>query len=216
VLTVAFVLRSGGDYRPEHVARLADGVKRHLGIKHQLVCLSDMDVGSAVDRVIPLRHGWPGWWSKLELFSPGTFGGPVLYLDLDTIAVGRLGDIAVGHRFTVLRNFWAAERIGSGVMAWDWDLSAIYAAFLEAPERFMREYRTTERWGDQGFIRFNAPIMPELWQERHPGKVVSFKLHCRPLQRVPAGARIVAFHGQPRPWEMTPRQRQWFEARAAA
>jgi hypothetical protein len=218
MLTVACVLKSGGDYWPEHVQALRDGVERNLSLAHRFVCLTDMEVDC---ERLPLRNGWPGWWSKLELFD-GRLEGSVVYLDLDTIVVGSLDEIAIGHRFTVLRNFWAEvygehDRIGSGLMAWDCDLSAIYHAFAAEPERFIREYKTRAKWGDQGFIKDHTPVEPERWQDKHPGKVVSFKKHVRPAGRVPVGAAIVAFHGQPRPFDLSMRQRAWFqEAMVAA
>lgn len=160
--------------------------------------------------MIPLRHDWPKWWPKIELFHPD-MPRPVLFADLDTIICGPLDDVALGHQFTVLENFWHKDRIGSGMMAWDCDLSAIYTAFAQAPARFMREYVTQERWGDQGFIKAHSPVEPERWQRKHPGKVVSYKHHCRPGVNpkmsiigkpvIPAGASVVCWHGQPRPWK---------------
>lgn len=210
-LTVACVLRSGGDYKPAHVAHLRDGVRRHLKMAHRFVCLTDLSVDC---QMIPLRNNWPGWWSKIELFHPDLRTlGPVLFFDLDTVIVGPLDGLALGHSFTVLENFWHADRIGSGMMAWNADLSAIYDAFARAPYRFIREYRASEKWGDQGFIKDHAPVEPERWQRKHPGKIVSYKMHCRPgvdrmsptagSPRVPPAASVVCFHGKPRPWITT-------------
>jgi hypothetical protein len=196
MLTFACVLRSGGDYTPAHVAHLRDSVARHLKMPHRFVCLSDVDV--PCER-IALIHNWSGWWSKIELFRPCIFEGPVMFADLDTIAVGSMDDLALGHRFTVLSNFWSADRIGSGLMAWNMDASSIYHAFLRGPERFMREYRTTEKWGDQGFIFAHAPTAFDRWQRKFPGRIVSWKMHCK-NERVPGTASIVCFHGKPRPW----------------
>jgi hypothetical protein len=200
MLTVACVLKSGGDYKPSHVLALRDGVARNLTLPHSFVCLSDMKVSC---ETIPLLRGWPGWFSKLELFRPGIFEGPVVYWDLDTIIVGSLDPIALGHKFTVLENFWRPDRIGSGMMAWDCDLSKIYTDFLGNPDRFISLYRTPEKWGDQAFIKDHTPVRPELWQRKFPGKVVSYKIHCRDKGRVPDGASVICHHGQPRPWHVT-------------
>lgn len=206
MLTVACVLRSGGEFKPSHVAHLRDGVARNLRMAHRFVCLTDMSVDC---EMVPLRNNWPKWWPKLELFHPD-MPRPVLYFDLDTLTVGELNSIALGHRFTVLENFWAQDRIGSGMMAWDCDLSSIYNAFAKAPQRFMREYVTQEKWGDQGFIKAHTPVEPERWQRKHPGKVVSYKGHCRPgvpmkspaivPPYIPEGASVICYHGKPRPW----------------
>lgn len=205
MLTVACVLKSGGEFKPSHVAHLRDGVRRHLRMPHQFLCLSDVAVDC--DR-LPLPN-LPKWWGKICLFHPD-IPKPILYLDLDSLVVGPLDDIALGHRFTVLENFWHPDKIGSGMMAWDADLSAIYRSFSKSPTRFIREYVTAEKWGDQAFIKAHTPIEPERWQRKHPGKVVSYKGHCRPgvpmrsgavvPPFVPEGASVIAFHGKPRPW----------------
>lgn len=220
-VTVACVLKSGPEYRVEHVLALAAGVRRHLSLEHRFVCLTDLDRQAFDPRpyrfpgfsgrferepylgieVVPLHHRWPGWWSKIELCRGDLFDGPVFYADLDTVIVGRLDDLVLGHRFTVLRNFWSDKRIGSGLMAWDTDLSAIYERFARNAPAFMAEYVTTERWGDQGFIRFNSPVPFDCWQSVAPGRVVSYKKHVVPNGgKIPDGASVIAFHGQPRPW----------------
>lgn len=197
MLTVACVLKSGGDYKPSHVAALRDGVARNLQPSHRFVCLTDMKVEC---EALPL-DGWPGWFSKISLFKAGQFEGPVLYFDLDTIIVGSLDPVALGHKFTVLENFWRPDRIGSGMMAWDCDLSRIYTDFLGNPARFMDQYRTPDKWGDQAFIKDHTPVEPERWQKKFPGKVVSYKMHVRDTGRVPEGAAVCCYHGRPRPWE---------------
>lgn len=226
MLTVVCVLKGGGDYRPEHVHALRDGVARNLTTPHQFVCLTDMAVDC--DHLWLLR-GWPGWWSKMELFD-GRITGPTLYLDLDTIITGPLDEIVIGHTFTVLRNFWAVEynepnRIGSGLMAWDEDLSAIYKTFASKPDHFLCKYKTKggsstfirAHFGDQMFIQHHTPILMERWQDKFPGKVVSFKKHVLPNGGVPKGASICCFHGVPRPWNLKPHERAWFdEVREAA
>lgn len=169
-----------------------------------MVCLTDLprEVEAVGVEAIRLQNDWRGWWSKMNLFKGGLFDGPVFYSDLDAIVVGSLDDLVLGHRFTVLRNFWNEGRIGSGLMAWDADLSAIYERFRLAPEMAMREYVTTERWGDQGFIRAHTPIEPDLWQVKHPGRVISYKKHVIPADGVvPAPACVVCYHGLPRPWQ---------------
>lgn len=212
MVTVACVLKSGGVYTAAHVSALRDAVAQHLSLPHRFVCFADKKVDC---EVIPLTQGWKGWWSKLELFD-GRLTGPVFYLDLDTRITGSLDDIVLGHRFTVLRNFWAEayrepERIGSGLMAWNTDLSAIYRAFTAQPRRFMREYVSTAHWGDQAFVKEHTPITMARWQDKHPGRIVSFKKHVLPNGGVPLGASVCVFHGSPRPWDLTPKQAGWFE-----
>lgn len=200
MLTVVCVLKSGGEYLPYHVEALSSLVWNNLKMAHRFVCLTDVPNKMPKGVLgIPLEEGWPGWWSKIELFKRGLFKGPAFYLDLDTIPIGRMDDLVLGHHFTVLQNFWTTTgRIGSGLMAWDCDLSYIYDKFKEKPDEYIAHYKTKEQWGDQGFIRDFSPEKMEMWQHKYPGRIVSWKLGCQ--AGVPEEASIVCFHGQPRPW----------------
>lgn len=188
---IVTVLRTGGEYRPEHVERLRKQCEIHAP-GADFVCLSDLDEG--------LRHGWPGWWSKIEVF---TICGPLLYMDLDTTVIGGLSpllSVAESHDFVALRDFNPKQRqMGSGLMAWRGDMTRIYADFCADPEGHMKRCTTPQAWGDQGFVE---PLTPgrEYWQDLLPGAVVSWKKHCG--NGVPEGARVVCFHGKPRPWEV--------------
>lgn len=194
MLTVACVLKSGGIYDHIWVMRLQAMVAQHLPIPHRFVCLSDMWV--PCER-IPLEHNWPGWWSKVELFK---LEGPVLYFDLDTAIVGDLTDIARQASecaFVVLQDFYRLGLgIGSGVMAWnDLDLvRGLYTRFAENPEGWQRK---AGRRGDQGYLEDVATTENwDRWQDLLPGQIVSYKVHCR--NGVPANARVVCLHGEPK------------------
>lgn len=185
------VLRSGGDFRAEHVERLRGQCATHApGVTFR--CLSDLD-GS-------LAHDWPGWWSKIEMF---TVPGPVLYMDLDTTVIGDLTpllDAATRHDFIALRDFNPAQReMGSGLMAWRGDQRRIHDAFAARPDDHIARCSTPRHWGDQGFIEPMTPGRAH-WQDILPGAVVSWKKHCG--SGVPDGARVICFHGRPRPWEV--------------
>src|SRR6185437_3375269 len=118
MLTVACVLRSGGLYDAEWVAKLQRGVARHLTLPYRFVCFSDCPV--PCER-IPLRHDWPGWWSKLEIFSQ-PIEGTTLYFDLDTVVVGSLDRIAAyPHRFTMCHEYYRQHLLCSTAMAWSGD-----------------------------------------------------------------------------------------------
>lgn len=194
MLTVACVLKSGGIYDHVWVMRLQAMVAQHLLTPHRFVCLSDTWV--PCER-IPLEHGWPGWWSKVELFK---LSGPVLFLDLDTAVVGDMSDItahAMRSHFTMLQDFYAPNHFGSGVMSWGGEPPALlYAAFAFAPEVMMRATRA--RMGDQAFIEETyGKARIGRWQDAVPGQIVSYKVHCRGGV-IPAGARLVCLHGQPK------------------
>jgi hypothetical protein len=136
-----------------------------------------------------------GWWGKLALFRAGTFSADerVIYLDLDTFVVGNIDFLArYGGPFGVLRDFYHPLHLASGVMTWRGnECDAIWSNWLAlgAP----RAPR-----GDQQVMEMLFPQAAVL-QDEFPGKIVSYKVHCR--DGVPQGASVVCFHGRPRPHE---------------
>lgn len=200
-INVVCVLRSGGDYDAEYVERLQKGVAEHLKKPHKFVCLSDFDVPC---RRIPLAYDWPGWWSKMELFRPD-LTGDLLFFDLDTVIVGDLKDIASQRALTMLRDFFAPQYLASGVMYLPWfERGEVWRRWIKDPDGHMKEQRGH---GDGGFLRDVFRKRPQVWQEEFPGQIVSYKGHVRvpqhPIEKgdgtVPKNARVVCFHGKPRP-----------------
>ena len=189
-MQVACVLKSGGEYRAEHVSALADSILKHNNLP--IVCLTDAVIDDPKVKVIPLKHSWPGWWSKIELFR--VCQQPTLYLDLDTVVVGELPEI--GPDFTMLADVYWQNDVGSGVMSWRKCPTYIYETFCQNPAGYMRLYRTRQRWGDQGFIRDHYPGRPQTFGPEYR----SYKVFCR--RGVPAGTKVVYFHGRPKPWQV--------------
>jgi len=194
-MRVAFVLRSGGEYTADHVLRLRDQVRAHLDAP--IICLSDVAVEGV--ETIPLKYNWPGWWSKMELFRPD-LDGDLLFFDLDTSIVGDLADIAAINRLAIMRDVYRPHGLQSSIMYVpdDRDRETIWSAWMVHPARRMREHR---RGGDQEFLeRFWLPQACR-WQDALPGQVVSYKADVLG-KGVPENARVVVFHGKPRPWQV--------------
>ncbi|MCL4823130.1 MAG: hypothetical protein KJZ57_02820 [Anaerolineales bacterium] len=175
------VLRSGGDYGPEHVRWLARQVP-------DLVCLSDVPVPGV--ETVGMRYGFPGWWSKLELFSE-VLDGDLMYFDLDTVVF----EVPKVDRTTVLRDFYYPETMGSGLMyIAQADKARVFEDFMRSPSLHMRRHSVG---GDQAFLQQHLGDCQK-WQD--VAKVVSFKAHCQ--SGVPAGTQVCCFHGTPRPWHV--------------
>lgn len=198
MLTVWSVL-NGSKYRDEDVRILRRQVARHLHAEHRFRCLSDREI-PGVDCVI-LPDRWPGWWAKLQLFAVES--GPALYLDLDCVVVGAL-DYLLCSTLSLPAN-WAQSGYGgcqSSVMAWSGDQSWLIRDFDPArigpaSDEHCGLYGVEQLWGDQEWITSVAG-----WDRaiRMPG-VCSYKYHCGG-GHPPQGARVVAFHGRPKPDEV--------------
>lgn len=194
--TWACVLRSGGDYRPEHVARLANGIRRYQPDAH-IVCLSDVALPRSVKR-IPLARNWPGWWSKMELWTPGLLdsGDLIVYLDLDTVIVG---DPTILESYTgdlaVLRDFYRESMIGSGVMLWRGaPMRECWDDFTRDPEAVLASHPWRSDYHSVEWLQRGDRV-----QDVFPGVVASYKAHVRPKGKIPDGCSLVCFHGSPSP-----------------
>ena len=193
-MVIACVLRASKEYDAEYVRRLRDGVAKNLKEKHRFVCLSDVDV--PCER-IELKHGWPVWWSKMELFRPD-IGDDILYFDLDTLIVGDLKDIASVRSLTMLSDFYQGYP-ASGVMYLPWfERAEVWRRWIKCPDRHRTEQGGN---GDGGFLRYVFGKRPARWQDEVPGQIVSYKKDVKG-NGIPENARVICFHGRPRPRDL--------------
>lgn len=161
-------------YNKEWVEKLKNSIERNYKRPYKFFCLSNIDVGKGT---IPLRHNWPGWWSKIELFRPDLFKGPVLYLDLDIIIYSnfeRLVSSLDDHKFYMLEGQSKKGIPNSSMMYWSGDHSYIYTEFLNNTNKIKNNYRAGRKLGDQGFIfdslkdvKFMNQLYPEYFSWKH-------------------------------------------------
>jgi hypothetical protein len=172
-----------------------------------------------------------GSWNKLRLFHRDLddLGGRALYLDLDTVVLRGL-DPLVRYRprdpFLSIRDWYRPYTWNSSVMRFDvgrW--SRILDEFLDLrarglmrPSEDPEEVGTPQRTqvffdhrqspprrypGDQEWV--TGVVCPGGAHVRHtfPSRwIASWRKHCRKSGRRPWLARIVVFHGQPKPDEV--------------
>jgi hypothetical protein len=202
-LAVACVLKDGPDFDVGYVEKLYNGCKRSLTVEHDMFCLTDkMDMDMPCNKV-ELRHYWPGWWSKIELFRPDVFEAyeRVIYFDLDTVLVSEINDLAFRPcRFAMVRGYRKPERRSSTIMVWEGDFSKIYYDMVKKENRVLADPKA---W-DQRFITAclrDYYCEPDLVQDMIPG-VLSYKNNIKETGELPEEATIICFHGKPRPLEV--------------
>lgn len=135
--TLVTILRSGGRYDAVWVERLARGVRRHAPAFDRIVCLTDMPLAVAGVERRALRHGWPAWWAKMEVFRPGLADDTILLCDLDTVFAGP-ADALAAPGLAAMEDYFHKDRLSSALLRWRGDeLSFLYDAFAAAPARWM-------------------------------------------------------------------------------
>jgi hypothetical protein len=219
---VVLCMKWGKLYSADYVNVLYAAVKRNLTGPFRFVCLTDDPTG-ILDSVetFPIPdiglepNDWlSGGWPKLSVFGDDVYGltGRALFIDLDTVVAAPLDDMFSQPGDLIVIDTgpnWkqggssAAPVAGTGIFAFDLgQLPAILEIFrTERRERILR-HRI-----EQAFVHAVAPSV-SFWPT---GWVVSFKYHLRrPVgigilmqPRAPsAPAKIVAFHGKPRPSDL--------------
>jgi hypothetical protein len=210
----------GTKYPSAEVNRLYRALARVSTGPFTLHCVTDDPQGIQPEvRVLPIpdlpvigNEVMNRGWRKLSLFSPSLrsqIGGKVLYLDLDVVLLKPLDEFFVGSSFVVIRDYkrlrWRNLRTGNtSVFLYDADRDyGVYDRLLEQGPSVRRRFRNEQEFLTDVIWRQGAlQYWPSKW-------CASYKYHCVPpfpvsLWREPAAppdARILVFHGRPKPLE---------------
>jgi hypothetical protein len=214
-------MKWGTAYGRHYVQRLWSMVKRHSSRPVRFVCFTDDPAG--LDAPIETRplpqvripdladmpHDSPvkrNAWQKVGLYKRelADLSGPVLYLDLDVVITGSLEPLYdFPGKFCIIEN-WTQRGRGIGnssvVKFTVGEQGHIVDDMENEPRRIASSY-----YGEQHFVSRHADgltFWPAQWCR-------SFKVHCmppRPLEwaltpRLPRDARVIVFHGSPKPDE---------------
>lgn len=211
--TVVLCWRTGGDFTFQDVKLLVSHLHANHEGKLRVLVLTNT-VNQPIQMVdctlLPAENkSWPGWWTKMNMFSPQMEQyRPFLYLDLDTAVVNSLEGILppTGHeeKFICLGGFFRPDTtngLQSGLMwfpANNKQITQIWNTWIKNPEGLLRTFQN--RGGDQGFLRSVLGHSEIFWQT-FTNKITSFKIGVdgnRLLKEIPEHISIVCFHGQPR------------------
>lgn len=207
--SLAVVCVEMGDYcgRGERYVRtLKAMVDRHLTVPHTFYCITDAPKSGI--NCIAADPRAPGWWQKIHQFKHGMFAeDKILSFDLDTFVIGNINNIvALDTDLALIRDFWRPQFAMNGVMLWrNGGLAHLFWDFYQE-QGFPTEYE----FGDGGWMGDQS--MPyshmrhHMLQDQFPGQFVSYKTECMKVGREylkapPIGARVMCFHGHPRPHE---------------
>jgi len=165
MITFACVLKSSGPdgvsrYCAKWVDKLYRGIKRNYHDKFNFVCLTDCALQASYC-LVPLTTNSTGYWSKIELFRPGLFDSPVMYLDLDVIICRDITQDLLSlplDRFLLVREPYR-DIHNSSIMFWNGDYSELYEHYRSDPRAVVNEYdhnlARAGCLGDQAYIGEN-------------------------------------------------------------
>jgi hypothetical protein len=204
-------MKWGKLYGPEYVNRLYNMVKRNLTIPHRFVCFTDDATGidSGVETFpmpeIPLPESHKNLpWRKIGLFSPklADLEGQALFLDLDLVIVGNIDCFfAYEGDFCIIHNWTHPDRIVGNSSVYRFEVGAdsyVYDTIVNDMQGQLAKYRNSQTFLSHTVKKLT--YWPDEWCK-------SFKKHCVPkgilryinTPKIPAGAKIVVFHGDPNP-----------------
>ena len=223
-------IKWGAEFTSEDVNILKRAVEKNSETKFQFVCLTD-DASGLDDEIVVLPIPMSGLsempkssgaWPKVCLFHPslGDFLEQVLFLDIDTIICGNVdpffddpGDalrlLSCGPRWKSFKDELPPQP-ATGVMSYNVKRHVnIFKDFAKDPNTAYRNYNI-----EQEFVGAYAAEIDYFALEH----VQSFKYHLRrqylmDLFLAPKAphekARMVAFHGYPRPRQVVTVGAKW-------
>jgi hypothetical protein len=220
---VILCMKWGTLYPVDYVNVLYSASRRNLTGAFRFVCLTD-DASGLVNGIesyplpdLPLTPEMrrSGQWAKLGIYKSNLYGltGRALFIDLDMVVCGSLDGFFERPEPFITTNMgidWRPNPTGRGeaepgTCLFAFDLGQeeqILDRFLANPEAAALEYTIEQAW-----VGAHASSMA-FWP---PGWVISFKRHLRqpvgldllrPPKPPPHDARVVAFHGRPRPADL--------------
>lgn len=181
-------------YGTEHVLALREMVGRHLP-DATFTCMSDWHIAGVNTRLIPeevrkLDKRYP----KLWLWSKEADLGRFLYLDLDCVLLDDLTPLVDRAEPVVL---WEDPSSRPGRVRHNTSMMLMDAGcHPEVWETYHGE-KAPGLGTDQAWVKH--VLGPEVPTWGPEDGVVSYKRHC---QDGPGDARVVFFHGSPKPWDL--------------
>ena len=215
---VILCMKWGDLYPAAYVNVLHQACRKQLKGSFRFVCFTpDQEGFDSEIEVLPIpdlgfgpQHWASGAWPKLSVFLKDLYDleGRALFIDLDSLVVGDLTQFFEGSGFYAIGGGpnWRRGKtpvdppLLTGVFAFDLgEYGYISEAFSKDPEGAFERCRLEQVFVEQHMPEWSA--WPSDW-------VISFKRHLRrPIgvdrflapRRPDETAKIVAFHGDPRP-----------------
>jgi hypothetical protein len=210
---IVLCMKWGTKYGPEYVNRLYGMVRRHLNGEFRFVCLTDDASGVRAEvqclplPTLDLAPGADRGWPKLTTFKADLHGlsGRALFVDLDIVIVDAIDPFFERPgEFLIIHDWKRPWRVTGNSSVYRFRIGAhadILQRFIDDQAGVRERYRNEQEYlshalHEQGKLDY----WPKGW-------CCSFKYHCIPrwpgnywrAPVIPAGTRIVIFHGEVNP-----------------
>ena len=201
---VVLVLRTGGDFSMCDVLLLVEHIKKYWsGGNLEIYCLHNLvrrrnELSALTLLPFPYNH-WPGWWSKMNLFSPELESlRPFIYMDLDTMVLGNLQPIfeaLEGEQLHMVNDFYRPGHCNSTFMYIPGNnndqIDCTWKVWFNTPLTHMKRFR-----GDQDFVE--STVLRRCYVQDKVNVLTTFKPARKLRKTQPKEEYIVCFHGKPR------------------
>ncbi|RUO98299.1 MAG: hypothetical protein EKK30_12545 [Hyphomicrobium sp.] len=207
-------IKWGTKYGVEFLNRLASMIRRNTARETRLICFTDDPRGADPSITIaplppinlPDRVAWSPW-RKLSLWQHPLLdlAGDVLFFDLDVVITDSIDDFFdyMPGKFCVAQNWTQPNAQVGNTSVYRFPvgkMSYIFDVFNEDPENVLSRFRIEQQYISA--VCNDGVFFPAEW-------CLSFKHSLVPVwplnffvaPQLPAGTKVVAFHGKPDPDE---------------
>ena len=215
-------IKWGDRYGPEYVNRLYSMVKRNTSFTINFYCFTEnpqglngqIKVKDLPTLLVAPEDNKYAYRKEAGLCDDqlgGLNGQRVLFFDLDVVIVDNIDSLFTfpsGNDFVIIRDWHAKDKRVGQASCYSWvvgTLGHVKKYFEDHPKEVVMRFRTASQayLSDQVLKKYGTLVFwPEPWCR-------SFRFHCLPagflrrfvVPKIPAGAKLIIFHGSPKPHE---------------
>ena len=188
-------------FGPEYVNKLYNSIIRNTTIPINFICFTDNDKG-VICETRPFIEEVPDWWYIIGLHNPEHgFVGQTIYLDLDTVILKNIDDIlSLDTDFAILRDYYRPNGLQTAMISW----KPSKTQYIWEKFKNYKINSKNQQGGTNGFIERNVDKNKiDIYQDIFPEQMLSYKVNIRNKNLSSLDkARMVFFHGLPRPHEV--------------
>jgi len=204
-----------------YIKRLVGGVKQYMpkGQKYEFILFTNdatlrgEDLGVTVKPLaVPINLRWN--LKKIFMFSKeAELIGPTICFDLDTIIVSDLSPMVNSllklnaiekNKIIVCEDAYALGKAGGSIVGFlpSPELCRmLWSPILINQERIEKLTRGSERFYYR-HKKLQKELIIDFWENLIPGRVLSYKVECRSVEKQPTDVSVIRFHGLPRPHQV--------------